>query len=223
MVTLDDRSRAATWLVTCRRRVGAFLPSIAQGLEARLVSVLLPGSGVGSCLAGGGGRVLVPGLPGAHRLRRRRGGAPFFRWDGLGWSGRCGQCAEPLPAGEKCPFPRPVRGDLQDPLAGAAGEAGRDMPDPVAERVRGGFAQFTVGAVTRRRVQAARSAAMFAVTTPPVLTCQDFGGRLRRPMALAVRTPRSRRRRAGGARCRRTAGGGCPGHPRSRLRGCSCR
>ena len=30
---------------------------------------------------------------------------------------------------------------------------------------------------------------MFAAMTQPALTCQAFEGRLRRPMALAVRTP----------------------------------
>ena len=30
---------------------------------------------------------------------------------------------------------------------------------------------------------------MFAAMTQPALTCQDFDGRFRRPMALAVRTP----------------------------------
>ena len=42
--------------------------------------------------------------------------------DGSCWSGGCGQCAEPLPAGEECLLPGPVRADGEGPLPGVAGE-----------------------------------------------------------------------------------------------------
>jgi hypothetical protein len=54
------------------------------------------------------------------------------RWDGSCWSGWCWQGAQPLPAGEERLLPWPVGADLQGPLAGVAGEAGGDVPDPVA-------------------------------------------------------------------------------------------
>jgi hypothetical protein len=41
----------------------------------------------------------------------------------------------------------PVGADPEDALAGVAGEAGGDVPDPVAERVRFGFPQVRVVAV----------------------------------------------------------------------------
>jgi hypothetical protein len=53
-----------------------------------------------------------PVCPGAHRLRRRRGRAPFGRWDGLCWSGWCGQGAEPLPAGQERLLPRYLQSGL---------------------------------------------------------------------------------------------------------------
>jgi hypothetical protein len=57
------------------------------------------------------------------------------------WSAGCGECAEPVPAGDEGVFPGPVRTDLEDPFPGVADEAGGDAPDPVAERVRGGVLQ----------------------------------------------------------------------------------
>ena len=87
---------------------------------------------------------------GARRARVRTGsdraGLVLLscRRDGSCWSGGCGQGAEPLPAGQERLLPRPVRADPEDALAGVAGEAGGDVPDPVAERVRVGFAQLVI-------------------------------------------------------------------------------
>src|SRR5271170_900601 len=85
-----------------------------------------------------------PVCPGAHRLRPRRAGLLPVRWCCWFWSGGCWQGAEPLPAGEECLLPWPAGADFQGPLAGVDGEAGGDVPDPVAERVRVGFPQFLV-------------------------------------------------------------------------------
>src|SRR6516162_3751708 len=65
-------------------------------------------------------------------------------WDGLWWSGGCGQGAEPLPAGEERLLPGPVGADLEDALAGVMREAGGDVPDPVAERIGVGVPQVPV-------------------------------------------------------------------------------
>jgi hypothetical protein len=125
---------------------------------------------------------MVPEVPGCAPAPTAPGWASFLVVGGSCWSGGCGQGAEPLPAGGERLLPRPVRADAQGPLTG---EAGGDVPDPVAERVRVGVAEFLVVAVAEEAGQAARSAAM----TQPALTCQVFEGRLRRPMALAARTP----------------------------------
>jgi hypothetical protein len=66
------------------------------------------------------------------------------RWDCLCWSAGCGQCAQPLPAGEERVCPGPVPADLEDAFAGVAGEPGGDVPDSVAERVRLGVLQVIV-------------------------------------------------------------------------------
>ena len=104
--------------------------------EVWLLIVLMPGFGVW-CLFGWAGLVVrqCPVCPGAHRLRLRRGDPPFLRRDGSCWSGGCGQGAEPLPAGEERICPGPVGADGEGPLPGVAGEAGGDVPDPVAERI----------------------------------------------------------------------------------------
>jgi len=99
-----------------------------------------------------------------------------FRWDGFLLVKRVRAGAEPLPAGQECFLPWPVGADLEDALAGVAGEVGWDVPDPVAERVRVGFPQVRVVVAARRRVQAARSARCFAAMTQPLLTCQVLGG-----------------------------------------------
>jgi hypothetical protein len=59
-----------------------------------------------------------------------------FRRGGFGWSAGCREGAQPVPARDEGVFPGPVRADLEDPLASVADEAGGDVPDPVAERVR---------------------------------------------------------------------------------------
>jgi len=76
-----------------------------------------------------------------------RAGMVSFRSAGVGcgWSGGCWQGAEPLPARQECLLPWPVRADLEDALPGVVHEAGREVPDPVAQRVRLGFLE--VGAV----------------------------------------------------------------------------
>src|ERR1700704_18148 len=106
--------------------------------------VVLPGFGRGVGLAGWSGRAVVPGVPGCAPAPTAPGRAPFRRWGGSCWSGGCGQGAEPLPAGEERVLPGPVGADHEDPLAGVTGEAGWDMPDPVAERVRVGVSQVRV-------------------------------------------------------------------------------
>src|SRR5271170_7165162 len=60
------------------------------------------------------------------------------------WSGGCGQGVRPLPAGEERARPGPAGADLEDALAGVAGKAGGDVPDPVAERVGVGVLQIRV-------------------------------------------------------------------------------
>jgi hypothetical protein len=49
-----------------------------------------------------------------------------------------GQGAEPVPAGKERLLPRSVGADGQGSLAGVAGQAGGDVPNPAAERVRVG-------------------------------------------------------------------------------------
>src|SRR5262249_59593280 len=97
------------------------------------------------------------GCPGADRLRPRRVVLLSCSWDGLCWSGGCWQGAKPLPAGEEGILPGPVGADLEEALAGVMREAGGDVPDPAAERVRVGFPQVRVVAEAhqaRRRPQA---------------------------------------------------------------------
>jgi hypothetical protein len=67
--------------------------------------------------------------------------------DGSCWSGGCGQGAEALPAGDEGVGPWPVGADREGPLAGEAGEAGWQVPDPVAEGVRVGVPELFVVAV----------------------------------------------------------------------------
>jgi hypothetical protein len=55
-----------------------------------------------------------------------------YRAGGSCWSGGCGQGAEPLPAGEERTGPWPVGADREGPFPGVAGEAGGQVPDPVA-------------------------------------------------------------------------------------------
>jgi len=85
--------------------------------------------------------------PGAHRLRLRRAGLLPCRLCGFHWSGQCWQSAEALPAGEERVCPWPAGADRQDALAGVAGKPGGQVPDAVAECVRGGVAEFRVVAV----------------------------------------------------------------------------
>src|SRR6185437_3787335 len=58
------------------------------------------------------------------------------------WSAGGRKGAQPVPAGDESVLPGPVRADLQGPLPGVADEAGGDVPDPVAERVRFGVPEF---------------------------------------------------------------------------------
>ena len=113
--------------------------------EVLLLIVPLPGFGVMSVLAVGAGRAVVP--RGARvRTGSDRAGVVLLScsWGILCWSGGCWQGAQPLPAGEERVFPGPVGADLEDALAGVMGQAGGDVPDPVAERVRVGFPQVRV-------------------------------------------------------------------------------
>lgn len=103
-----------------------------------------------------------------------------------------------MPAGEECLLPWPVAADGQGLLPGVAGE----VPDPVAERFRVGASRGSASSwQPRMRVQATRGPQMFAARTRPTLGRQDLEERLRRPMALEVRTHWSRWWRGrGGAR-----------------------
>ena len=49
-----------------------------------------------------------------------------------------------MPAGEEGVFPGPAGADRQDPLPGVTGQAGGNVPDPVAEGVRVGVPQLRV-------------------------------------------------------------------------------
>ena len=82
--------------------------------------------------------------PGAHRLRLRRGGPPSWCRNGSCWSDGCREGAEPLPAGEECLLPWPAGADGEYPLPGVPGQPRGDVPDPVAECVRVGVAEFPV-------------------------------------------------------------------------------
>ena len=95
----------------------------------------------------GGWCAVRPVCPGAHRLRPRRGGPPSCRWGCSCWSGGCWQGAEPLPAGEERVFPWPAGADGEGALPGVAGQAGGQVPDPVAEGVGVGVAEVAVVAV----------------------------------------------------------------------------
>ena len=145
-----------------------------------------PFFGLMSVCPWGGGCAGFPGCPGAHRLRPRRVFLLPCRWGGSCWSGGCGQGAEALPAGEEGVGPWPVGADGESSLPGVAGG---QVPDP-GRSVSGSASRRSASSQwPRRRVQAAKSAAMFAAMTHHALTCQVFDGRARRPMALAVRTP----------------------------------
>src|SRR4249920_974180 len=89
-----------------------------------------------------------------------------------GWSGGCGQGAQPLPAGQERLLPGPGAADLQHPGAGVAGQPGGQAQQPVAQRAR--LCVLKVLAV----VQAEQ----------PAPASQVFEGRLYRPIALFVRT-----------------------------------
>lgn len=58
-----------------------------------------------------------------------------------------------MPAGEELLLRGPVGADRQDAFAGVAGEAGGDVPDPIAERVRVGVPQPGSSQWPRGRVQ----------------------------------------------------------------------
>ena len=85
-----------------------------------------------------------PGCPG--RTGSDRAGVLLLScsWDGWCWSAGCRQGAQPLPAGEERLRPGPVRADLEDALAGVTGQAGGEVPDPVAQRIGVGVPQVLV-------------------------------------------------------------------------------
>jgi hypothetical protein len=61
------------------RAIARHQPQSFRVREVPLLIVLLPGFGWDVCLAVGPGRAVVPGMPGAHRLRPRRGGSPLVQ------------------------------------------------------------------------------------------------------------------------------------------------
>ena len=175
-VDLDDSGCTRSWLLIALCRFSAVL-------SCRLVP---GGGGAARCARGGTGSECA-------------GAAASFRGcgDGGGWSGGCGQGTEPLPAGEEGVLPGPVGADLEDALAGVMRQAGRDVPD----RSVSGSASRRSSWQPRRRVQAARSAAMFAAmlaaSTQLQFTTQVFG--VTQAHGFADAHPRLRGRRAGGA------------------------
>src|SRR6202035_175918 len=90
----------------------------------------------------GGRCARCPVCPGAHRLRPRRVVLLPCRWAGACWSGWCSQDAEPLPAGQERPRSGAVGVDGEGLLAGVGGDSRGEVPDPVAEGVRVGVAEF---------------------------------------------------------------------------------
>jgi len=89
-------------------------------------------------------------------------------------------------------FPWPVAADGEDPMPGVAGEPGGDVPDPVAECVRVGVAEFLVVTEAQKEVQAGRKVgAMFVAITQPTLTCQvlERAGRYRSATATRPASP----------------------------------
>jgi hypothetical protein len=137
------------------------------------------------------GRVVVgrPVRPGGHRLRPRRvvllpGLRGGFCRSGVGRQG-----AEPLPAGEEGFLPGPVGADGEGSLPGVPGQPGWKMPDPVAERVRGGVAEFEVVGVAEEAGPGGEVGGDVRGEDPAGVDLPGLGGRLRRPIAFAVRTP----------------------------------
>jgi hypothetical protein len=122
------------------------LSSIGQGALDAVTDCAAARFRCGVCLLSGCRQPLLPGGPGCAPAPTVPGWFSFrFRRARCCWSGGCGQGAEPLPASQDCFLPWPVRADLEDALAGVVYEAGREVPDSVAERVQLGFLQ--VGAV----------------------------------------------------------------------------
>ena len=76
--------------------------------------------------------------PGWHRFRLRRGGLLSGSERRDGWSGGCGQGAQPLPARQEGVFPGLGQTELEGALRGAD-QSGGQAPEPVAQRVRLGF------------------------------------------------------------------------------------
>ena len=135
--------------------------------EVRLLIVLLPGFGCGVCLLSG----RSCGVARCARVRTGsdRAGVVSFRVAGVVGAGQAGagraqsRCQQVRNAS----FHGQSGADLEDALPGVAGQPGGQVPDPVAERVRVGVAEVRRRAGPRRRVQAVRSAAMFAARTQP--------------------------------------------------------
>ena len=71
-----------------------------------------------------------PMCSGGHRLRPRRCGLLSGSQGRGGWSGRCGQGAQPVPAGQEGVLPGPGPAELEDALAGVAGQPGGQAQEP---------------------------------------------------------------------------------------------
>src|ERR1035438_7375126 len=106
-----------------------------------LLIVLVPGFGFGVWLLLACSRASQPGAPGFAPAPTAPGVLLSCRRGGSCWSGGCGQCGQPLPAGQERLLPRPVRADLQDALPGVPDEAGGDVPEPVTQGIRLGVLQ----------------------------------------------------------------------------------
>jgi hypothetical protein len=68
-------------------------------------------------------------------------------------------------------------------------EPGRQVPDPVAERVRVGVAEFLVVVVAEEAGPGGEVSGDVRRDDPSFVDLPGFRGRFRSPMALAVRTP----------------------------------
>src|SRR6266568_3383157 len=115
------------------------LTSMIQGAGESVTDRVVLVFGSGSWLAGGGAARYARGGTGSDRA-----GAASFpgRGDGGGWSGGCGQGAQPPPAGQEGVFPGPGPADLQHPGAGVADQPGGQAQQPVAQRVRLGVLEI---------------------------------------------------------------------------------
>jgi hypothetical protein len=157
----------------------SFVPSasIVQGLDARLLIVPVPVFGCGVCLAGGAGGATAPGVPGCAPTLTVPGWVSFLVGEMIG----AGQ-ADAVRAQSRCQQAR--NASFQDqcrlmamgPLPGVAGQAGRDVPDAVAGRVRVGASDLGVVAVAEDARPGGQFGGDVGRDDAPAMTCQFWRG-----------------------------------------------